>query len=284
MKLKTPKFAAKGQNETRSQKAPFAPTPQPPTMAQPTQAVVSSAPVSPLKKAANGLAAPTRQRNAALMIAGAAFIVLSAAMAASVASSFDDSIEVLVASSEIAEGQPVMQDDFRAVRIAAGAGDIQAVSPASIADLVGRVAAGPIGEGSMIHPAQFAVFANEAQVVVGAALQPDQYPATGLKPGDQVRLIEVADRYGGGDDEGAFSAGREITIGEVTDVVRLRSSDNLHFSIRVGESAASVVAQRVAQDRLTIALVDDSRVLEQVDPTNPVEPVVPFDLDDETDQ
>lgn len=278
MKLKTPKFPAKGHHHVA------AGPPPPPNASTPRVSPPKAAPaqtVSPVKKAAGGLAAPTRQRNAAVMVAGAVFIILSAALAASVAGSFDDSIDVLVASGPIAEGQPVTAEDFRTVKIAAGEGDIQAVAPDSIDDLVGRVAAGPIGEGSMIHPAQFAIASEEAQVVVGAALGPDQYPATGLKPGDQVRLIEVSSRFdtSGGDDEG-FSAGREITVGEVTDVVRLSSQDTLHFSIRVGESAASVVAQRVAQDRLAIALVDESLTLERVDPLEPAAPVVPLDLDE----
>jgi len=285
MKLKTPKFPAKGHHDVASATSPPPPSPTANRLAPGPHAPRSTAPtepVSPLKKAASGLAAPTRQRNAAVMVAGAVFIILSAALAASVASSFDDSIEVLVAANEIAEGQPVAAEDFRTVKIAAGEGDIQAVAPGSIDDLVGRVAAGPIGEGSMIHPAQFAIAAEEAQVVVGAALGPDQYPATGLKPGDQVRLIEVAARFdaGIGDDDETFSAGREITTGEVTDVVRLSSQDQLHFSIRVGESAASVVAQRVAQDRLTIALVDESLTLERVDPLEPASPVVPLDVEE----
>lgn len=285
MKLKTPKFPSKGHHDVAQAASPFpqaqAPAPLGPPTAAPTYSAPSAEPVSPLKKAAGGLAAPTRQRNAAVMIAGAAFIILAAALAASVASSFDDSIEVLVASNEIAEGQPISASDFRTVRIAAGAGDIQAVSPDSIDDLVGRVAAGPIGEGSMIHPAQFAISSEETKVVVGAALGPDQYPATGLKPGDQVRLIEVAGRFGSSDDDSGFSSGREITVGEITDVVRLGSPDTLHFSIRVGESAASVVAQRVAQDRLTIALVDESLTIQRVDPLEPIAPVVPLEIEED---
>lgn len=295
MELKTPKFPTRG-HHAPAVAPPAAAAPPPPAdrpqrgegvdgIASGAAVAPSNEPVSPLKKATSGLAAPTRQRNAAVMIAGAIFIILSAALAASVASSFDDSIEVLVASTEIAEGQPVTADDFRAVKIAAGEGDIQAVSPDSIEDLVGRVAAGPIGQGSLIHPAQFAIASEETQVVVGAALGPDQYPATGLKPGDKVRLIEVAAPFSvsASDDDG-FSAGREITIGEITDVVRLATQDNLHFSIRVGESAASVVAQRVAQDRLTIALVDESLVLERVDPLEPASPVVPLELDAEPEE
>ncbi len=306
MKLKTPKFPSKGHHDMAQSASPFPPAapaptgpPVAPAQTAPThvapaqaphgvgapahvgvpQAAPVAEPVSPLKKAASGLAAPTRQRNAAVMIAGAAFIIVAAALAASVASSFDDSIEVLVASADIAEGQPIAATDFRTVKIAAGEGDIQAVSPTSIDDLVGRVAAGPIGEGSMIHPAQFAIAAEEDLVVVGAALGPDQYPATGLKPGDQVRLIEVTSRFGA--DQEGFTSGREITVGEITDVVRLRTGDALHFSIRVGESAASVVAQRISEDRLTIALVDESLTLNRIDPLEPIQPVVPIELEED---
>ncbi len=211
------------------------------------------------------------------MIAGVAFIVIAAAMAASVAASFDDSLDVLVAAEPITEGQPITADHFRVVQIAAGAGDIEAVSPEQVEDLVGRVAAGPIGEGSLIHPDQFMVARDDQLVVIGAALEPDQYPATPLKPGDRVRLIQVSDgRSSGGDD--SFDSGTELALGEITDVAILGAKEQ-HFSIRVPESVANVIAQRVAQDRLTIALLDESITLEQIDPLAPARPLVPLELD-----
>lgn len=209
------------------------------------------------------------------MIAGLAFVLIAAALAVSVANSFDDSLEVLVAANPIAEGQTLSAEDFRVVQIAAGEGDIQAVAPGDMNDLIGRIAAGPIGEGSMIHPAQFAVASSETLVVVGAALEPDQFPVGGVKPGDRVRLIEVADKFA--DIEG-FSTGNDLGIGEVVDAHAF-SPREMHFSIRVSESIANVVAQRVTQDRLTIALVDQSITLEQVDPLDPAIPLPPLDLD-----
>lgn len=278
MKLKTPKFASKGHHDpalSAPQPPTAAPRPPAPTAAAPKPA---PAPASPLRKVAGGLAAPTRQRNAAVMIAGAVLIIVAGAMGASVARSFDDSLDVLVASRAIVEGQPMTPDDFRVVQIAAAAGDIEAVSPDSIDDLVGRVAAGPIGAGSMIHPAQFSGAAEEVRVVVGAALGPDQYPAGGLKPGDQVRLIETATQFGSfSDDDEGFDSGQEIAVGEVIEVVALQGFDR-HFSVRVGESVSSLVAQRVAQDRLTLALVDQSLTLGQVDPAAPAESFQPIEL------
>jgi len=238
-----------------------------------------------LKKAAGGLATPTRQRNAAAMIAGLAFIVIAGAIGASVASSFDDSIDVLVAANEIQEGQPISASDFRTVQIAAGDGDIQAVSPASIDDLIGRVAAGPIGEGSMIHPSQFAVAFGEQQIVVGAALDPDQYPAGGLQVGDQVRLIALASTdtgigFGSSSDD-TFVAGQEITVGEISDVVALNNGTNLHFSIRVPESSANVVVQLVALNRLSVALLDESIDVDTITPLAAANPVNPLTLDED---
>lgn len=292
MKLKTPKLPSRGHHPTS---APVpAPLPQPvaPAAPPPSQSSMPAAtpfagpdsntnasPVAPLRKAASGLAAPARRRNAGVMLAGAALIILAGAMAASVAASFDDSLEVLVAAEPIAEGQTIEADDFRVVRIAAGAGDIQAVAPSAVAELEGRVAAGPIGEGALIHPSQFAVAEAEKRLVVGAALAPNQFPASGLRPGDMVRLIEVSSGRSVGRDE-SFTAGRDIAVGEVVEVVSL-PQNNLHFSIRVSESAANVVAQRVAENRLSLALLDESVTLELVDPLAPASPVVPLELEDQ---
>ena len=289
MKLKTPKFPSRGHHQPSPPAfPPAAISPTGPAvipasqLAPPTaNSVLATAPsavtpASPLRKAAGGLAAPARHRNAAVMLAGAALIIVAGALAASVASSFDDSLEVLVAAGPIAEGQEITSGDFRVVRIAAGAGDIQAVAPAAIEQLEGRIAAGPIGEGAMIHPSQFSVAASEQQLVIGAALEPNQFPASGLKPGDMVRLIEVSPRLGR--DDSSFTAGQDIAIGEIVEVVVLPQS-KLHFSIRVSESAANVVAQRVAENRLSLALLDQSITLEQVDPLAPASPVIPLELE-----
>jgi len=273
MKLKTPQLPRK------SHHGPAGSVPAPAAGSAPVRPQNTPSPATPLKKAAGGLVAPTRRRNTAAMIAGLAFVLIAAAMAASVASSFDDSIEVLVAAETIVEGQPVALDDFRTVKIAAGAGDIEAVSPESLDDLVGLIAAGPIGEGSLVHPAQFAAATEEQRIVIGAALTPSQYPANGLKPGDQVRLIAVAPRYGSDD---GFSAGQEIAVGEITFVSPTRNG--VHVSIRVGESSATVVAQLVAQDRITLGLVDQSITIESVTPLQPADPVAPLTLAEEPAQ
>lgn len=273
MKLKTPTLPRNGHHD-RARGATTA-------WARPQEPVVSPVPASPadaLRRAAGGLASPARTRNTAAMLAGLAFIVIAGAIGASVASSYDDSIDALVAASPINEGERITEDHFRTVRIAAAAGDIEILPPEAAAELVGRVAAGPIGEGAMVHPSQFDVAHSEQRILVGALLEPDEYPAGGLKRGDMVRLIAVAgSSLSGGDTEVPL---REIAIGEIADVVQM-SETAMHYSIRVPESASNIVVQLVAQNRLSLGLLDDSIELEGVEPLTPAEPVEPIELEDE---
>lgn len=273
MNLKTPTLPRKGHHERVRPAA--SPTPR---SAPGHESALPTTPAEALKRAAGGLVSPTRKRNNAAMLAGIAFIVIAGALGASVASSFDDSIEALVAADVIEEGQRITADDFRTVRIAAAAGDIEVLSPESAAELVGRVAAGPIGSGALIHPSQFAVAHEEQRILIGAELEPDEYPAGGLKRGDLVRLIAVAgSSFGGNDVEVPM---REIAIGEIADVVPI-SDSQVHFAIRVPESASNTVVQLVSANRLSLGLLDDSIELDGVEPLTPAEPVEPIELQDE---
>lgn len=235
-----------------------------------------SGPVTPLKRARAGLAGPVRQRNAAAMAAGLAFIVIAGLIGASVADSFDDSLEVLVAAEPLVEGQPIAATDLRIVRIAAATGDVQVVAPGELNNLTGRVAAGPIAAGAIIHPSLFVTQQEEIQVVVGVALEPDHYPASGLSPGDRVRVISLMPRR---NDDEILVSGQEIAVAEVVDASQL-SANKMHFSIRINESSANVVAQLVALERVTLVLVDQSLQLDSVDPLEPAEPPSPLQIEE----
>lgn len=280
MKLKTPTFPRNGHHDKRP---PAPPAPQPHVSAAPAPAPQPPTTASALKKVAGGLATPARQRNTAAMIAGLAFIVIAGAIGASVASSFDDSIDVLVAERDIEEGESLSEGDFRVVQIAAAAGDIEVVAPSSIDDLIGRIAAGPIGEGSMIHPNQFDVAYGEQKLLIGAALEPDQYPAGGLKAGDQVRIIAVAGRTSSafGSDDVGLQSGQEVAVGEIVEVVAL-NSDRLHFSIRVPESTANIVVQLVSEDQISLGLLDEGVSLDVVSPLDPGASFTPQTLPEES--
>lgn len=223
-------------------------------------------PAPPLAPIENRLVPPKRRSNTIWMVAGLVLILISAISAAALAQSFNDSVQVVVAVRPIAEGQSVVAEDLGIAEISTSANNVRAIEPGRRGDLVGLVAAGPIGQGSIVHPDSFVSMAadDEGNVVVGAALGPDNYPRASLQPGDVVRLIELSG--GAVSLDGAPAAGgREITIGEIVEVVRL-GGDNFHFSIRVGESSANLVVDRIASNQLSLALLEDQSEFDAMEP------------------
>ncbi len=226
--------------------------------------------------------APRRPRNTIWIIAGVALVVMSGLASASVVSSLSERVDVLVAARTIAEGEVIDPGDLRSVSIAVDP-SIRAIPPSERDELIGHVATGPIGEGSVVHRSQFIAGDSEDQpkVIVGVALDAGQYPITGLRPGDRVKVIEVSGPNATFDDRAA-SGPRELTEGEVVEVVRLSRSDSLLVSLRVNEAIATPLSERAQQARLRLALIDAGLLDDPVaplDPAEPGEPGTPSELD-----
>ena len=119
---------------------------------------------------------------------------------------------------------------------------------------------------------------EEETVLVGAALGPDNYPGADLEPGDNVRLIELSGNTSS--DGVTFATGGDIAVGEIVEV-RTLGSDNLHFSIRIGESSATRVVNRIASNQLSIALLEDPSDLDPMEPLAAED--IPMDDDDMED-
>lgn len=220
-------------------------------------------------------AAPKRQRSTGWMIGGAALILISGFAAASMAQTYTETVDVLVASEPIAEGEPLRADQLDVVPIAAGQGQMQAIHPTEIDDLIGRVASGPIGKGSVLHPAQFAsVDTEEEMVIVGMALEPDEFPTSGLQYGDLVQVFDVGASF----DSESVSVAEEVAIGEII-AARPLTGDKIHFSIRVPESTANIITSRATQNALAIALAEQSgelgRLGATLEPTGDADPLAP---------
>lgn len=228
---------------------------------------------------------PQPNRNRGWMIAGAALIVLSGIAAASIVSSLSQSVDVLVAARPIPEGAVITNGDYRTVSIAADTGAIQAIAPSDGERLIGQLASGPIGAGSILHPDQFtnrAAQEIEGTVVIGADLGANDLPLLDLLPGDRVRLFEVFPAIGGGigfdDNATAASVAREITDAEVVTSTKLGVGDDRHVAIRINESNANLVANLVEQRRLALALVDSLPSTDSIEPAiagTPLEPGEP---------
>ncbi len=223
---------------------------------------------------------PPKARNTTWIVAGMVLVVVAGIAASSLWRGLSDRVDVLVAADLIEGGQVITADDFTVASIAADE-NVRALSPDQRDELVGQVATGPIGAGSIIHPAQFVanIVGDEPTVVIGAALEPGQYPIIGLLPGDRVRIIEVSGREALIGEE---SEPQEIAIGEVVEVAGLQRSDVYLVSLRINESASLLISERVQQGRISIALLDSGFPDELIDPIGPAEPVQPGEPLDET--
>jgi len=230
---------------------------------------------------------PTRSRNRGWLLAGGLLTLIAGISAASIFSSLSQSVDVLVASRPIAEGAVISTNDFRTVSIAADTGSIRAISPDDGEQLVGQLAAGLIGEGSILHPDQFTNRIEqgvERTVVVGAALSPNDLPLLQLLPGDQIRLFEtfsgqavdIGSAFSGADDTAQItSVSREVTDATVVEAATLGTSGSSHVAMRISESNANLVTNLVEQGRLAIALVDSLPSTDAVGPLEPGEPLAP---------
>lgn len=250
------------------------------TEAQATPAQAAAAAAS--RGRTNAPAAPKRRRNTGWMIAGGVLILLSALTAASVISSLSETVDVLVAERAIPEGAVVREDDIRTVAIAANTGDISAMAPSQREELIGRVASGPIGQGSILHPDQFSTLSAEdtvatKNVIIGALLPANNLPVLNLKPGDRVRVYETSDASGGVfDDNISLGVAREITDGQVVAVSPLGTSGSTqHIALQVNESTANIITDRIEQGRISLALVESQPSLTPVEPLPPGEPLAP---------
>lgn len=225
--------------------------------------------------------APRRQRNTMWMIVGAFLVLASGLAAATVFRSLSSRVEVLVAARAIGTGEVIDVDDLETASLSAD-GNVRAISPADRDDLLGQVAAGPIGQGAIVHRSNFVEGNDDGQpqVIIGAALDAGQYPLAGLRPGDRVKIIEVSGPNATFDD--SLGGAREVTEGEVVETRKLARSDALLVSLRVNEAIATPLSERAQQGRLRLALVDEGLLDDPVvpiDPAAPAEPGEPTEAD-----
>jgi hypothetical protein len=211
------------------------------------------------------------------IIAGLTLMVISGLSALAIAQSLSNRVEVLVATRDIARGEEITESDLGVASVAATSG-VRAIDPAEKDELVGQIATGPIGPGSVVHPAQFVDGATEDanKVLIGLELEPGDFPRFALNPGDEVVVIEVSPSTASADDD--LAGPREVGTGEVVEAVALRDADVLLVTLRVNDSIAVSISERAEQDRIRLALVDrgfPEDLVEPLEPADPVEPATP---------
>ncbi len=184
-------------------------------------------------------------------------IVGSAAIAGLLALRIDSRVPVLVAAREIPVGAQISLADLATVRVAS---DGLEVLPASAADqLVGRFAATTIPAGRLLDQAMFAQtgFLRDGAVAVGVSLAPGRMPASGLRAGDRIQVIDVKDGVGVVlvDQATVSSAPDAPTSGGAFGGGSAGGSAGVVATLIVPPSAAPAVAASSAANRIAVVLI-----------------------------
>lgn len=161
---------------------------------------------------------------------------------------------VLVAGNAIAAGETIQRADVVLVSVGADSG-LQLLHSGQEDLVVGRVARGPIPAGTPLSQA-LVVAASEAVpvgwAVVGAALEPGEYPSSSIRAGDRVLLVRTS--------PAASVENRSVTeIGEAVlwtvEPFPNSGRGELFVSLLVRETEAPEVSNVAAEARLRLLLL-----------------------------
>lgn len=138
-----------------------------------------------------------QRRRPVLIIGSIAAIVLSSLLAVWVWTTSTTSVEVLAARTTIQRGHVVQAADLVTVRVNLDPA-MQSIPAAQLADVVGKVAALDVAQGSLLTQAAVApiITPERGKAVVGIALEQGLLPATPLQTGDTVRIVQTPGAQG----------------------------------------------------------------------------------------
>ncbi len=221
----------------------------------------------------------TRGRRPLVTVASALLVLASIAIFASVYSSADHRVPVLVVTSTIRQGQPITGSDLGTVDVAASGG-LSMIPVGSASELSGTWAAVTIPTGSLIALSDVTSSRPLASgsAVVGLALKEGQLPSNGVEPGDQVMIIQTpgvgtvlpvegaAD--GSGSDLGTGAAGTiaasgvlvaQATVFEATAPPAASTSGVAELvSVEVPSTLAAAVASASSASQVSLVLLPAS--------------------------
>jgi hypothetical protein len=179
---------------------------------------------------------PVRRRWGRFAV-GAVLALLGAWIFASLYVSAGERVEVLALSRDVAQFATIEDDDLRTVRVAAGP-EVDTIDADERDDIVGRAAAVPLAEGTLLAPGQVVeeglalIAADEAATTidVGSGV------ASQLEPGMDVSVV-VAAEQGAGDEADHSYPGWLLAKGEADE-----QTGDVPITVVVDRSALTEVA------------------------------------------
>ena len=163
-------------------------------------------------------------------------------------------VAALAVNSEVQRGTTIDAADVRTVYVSSDDQLARLTDPSAV---IGKVAAVDLPPGTLLTPSVVAdaVALQPGDGVVGLALDPGQYPALGLAPGDHVTVVRSGDAAiaasGAGNDKTSAFIARDATVVEVEKL----ASDRKLVSIRAPQRDAEAVAAVAGSNTLRLVTV-----------------------------
>ncbi len=163
-----------------------------------------------------------------------------------------DKVPVLALASDLSRGQVIEPGDLRVVYLATDH-PVAHLPRGASGELVGRVAVADLQEGTLVTRSNVVARSplNPEEGVVGLALDPGQFPAIGLLPGDVVNVVTGLPEGTSAENWSAVLARRA----EVYAVEPVGTQDRQFVSLKMPEDVANRVAAAAERGSLRLVMV-----------------------------
>ena len=214
------------------------------------------------------MASEDRRRQLPWVALGLTVTLTAAIIFALWASSLSSRTAVAVAARDIASGSTVEIDDLRAVEVASGQG-AGFVPMAEVESVVGRTVRSSVPEGAILHPSLLSASSpiERGTAVVGAVLEPGEYPIAHLSPGQFVGVVFTSEHRESSTAAGASRANQTdfpviantLIRAEVTEVSEVLDSgrERLFVSLLASADDAVPISRAAAAKELRLILLPE---------------------------
>lgn len=163
-----------------------------------------------------------------------------------------DTVPALSVTGPIERGEIIDAEDLRVTYVAAD-DPLARMDETQASRVVGRIALVDLAAGTLVTPGVVAdaTALEPGDGVVGLALDPGQYPAFGIAPGDRVNVVRSVEAGGAVDRDADLVVVRGATVSAVEDL----PSDRKLVSILSDEAGAEAVASLAGSGSLRLVLV-----------------------------
>ncbi|MEM7272975.1 MAG: SAF domain-containing protein [Actinomycetota bacterium] len=176
-------------------------------------------------------------------------------------SSSTDSDGYVALRADVQRGEQIETSDLVVVQLKTE-DELELIPARDFRSIVGKLALADLAAGTLVAPQQFAdrVDIPSGQGVVGLSLSAGEYPTTGLRPGDRVRVVAVPNGAAAGNEAAEVLDPAAL----VTEVIQT-GGDTRFISLTTDTEVADRVAAVEAEDRVRLIQVPTTDAAELED-------------------